>query len=91
MVEARTYRITGRVQGVGFRYFAWDAAKREGLLGTVRNMPDGSVEVVAEGDRESLDRLEWALSEGPRGARVDHVDREVGPPTGRFVDFSMRG
>ncbi|MEW5982483.1 MAG: acylphosphatase [Acidobacteriota bacterium] len=91
MREARTFRITGRVQGVGFRLFAWDAARREGVTGCVRNMPDGSVEAVAEGEREALDRFEWALSQGPRGGWVDRVDREVGPPTGRFVDFSIRG
>lgn len=91
MIEARTYRVTGRVQGVGFRYFAWDAAVREGITGLVRNLPDGSVEAIAEGERDALDRFEWALSAGPRGGRVDGVDREVGPPTGRFVNFSIRG
>lgn len=91
MLESRTYRITGRVQGVGFRYFTWDAARREGLTGLVRNLPDGSVEAVAEGDREALDRFEWAISRGPRGGRVEHVDREAGPATGRFADFSIRG
>ena len=91
MLEARTYRITGRVQGVGFRFFTWDAARREGLTGLVRNMPDGSVEAIVEGDREALERFEWAISQGPRHGRVDHVDRDVGPPTGRFVDFSIRG
>lgn len=91
MIEARSYRIAGRVQGVGFRWFAWDAARREGLTGLVRNLPDGSVEIVAEGDREALDRFEWRVSSGPAGARVDSVDREVVPATRRFADFSVRG
>ena len=91
MTESRTYLVSGRVQGVGFRWFAWDAATREGLLGFVRNLPDGSVEAVAEGDRDALDRFEWKLSSGPRGARVDHVNRETGPATGRYQDFSIKG
>jgi len=91
MIESRTFRITGRVQGVGFRWFTWDAAKREGLRGLVRNLPDGSVEAVAEGEREALDRFEWTISSGPTGGRVDHVDRDIGPATGQYHDFSIKG
>jgi acylphosphatase len=91
MIESRTYRIVGRVQGVGFRWFAWDAAMREGLAGVVRNLPDGSVEAVVEGERDALDRFEWKISSGPAGARVDHVDRETTAPTGRFHGFSIKG
>jgi acylphosphatase len=91
MIESRTYRIVGRVQGVGFRWFTHDAATREGLSGFVRNLPDGSVEAVVEGDRDALDRFEWKVSSGPRGARVDHVNRETGPASGRYQDFSIKG
>jgi len=91
MLQARSYRIIGRVQGVGFRYFAWDAAKREGLTGWVCNMPDGSVEAVAEGEREALDRFEAALGRGPAGARVHAVDRDVAPASGAFHDFYIKG
>ena len=91
MTESRTYLVTGRVQGVGFRWFTWDAATREGLFGFVRNLPDGSVEAVVEGEREALDRFEWTISRGPAGGRVDHVDREPGLATGRYTDFSIRG
>ena len=91
MREARTYRVTGRVQGVGFRWFTWDAAKREGLVGFVRNEPDGSVEAVVEGEREALDRFEWSISSGPAGGRVDRVDSDTGPATGRFHEFSIKG
>jgi acylphosphatase len=91
MTESRTYLIVGRVQGVGFRWFTWDAAVQEGLTGFVRNMPDGSVEAVVEGDRDALDRFEWKVSSGPRGARVDHVNRETGPASGRYKDFSIKG
>ena len=74
MRVARRFVVSGRVQGVGFRYFTQDIARREGLTGVVRNLPDGRVEVVAEGDDESLTRLEAALRRGPSHARVEHVD-----------------
>jgi acylphosphatase len=91
MIESRTYLVVGRVQGVGFRWFAWDAAMREGLSGFVHNLPDGSVEAVVEGERDALDRFEWKISSGPRGARVDHVNRETGPATGQYQGFSIKG
>jgi acylphosphatase len=91
MIESRTYRIVGRVQGVGFRWFTWDAASREGLRGVVRNMPDGSVEAMVEGDRDALERFHWKICSGPAGARVDHAECEIGPATGRYHDFSVRG
>jgi acylphosphatase len=91
MLEGRSYRIVGRVQGVGFRWFAWDSATLEGLTGLVRNLPDGSVEIAVEGDREALDRFEWKISSGPAGARIDHVERETVPATGRYHAFSIKG
>ena len=60
MVVARRFLISGRVQGVGFRYFVQDHAAVEGLHGYVRNLPDGRVEAVAEGDDASMLRLERA-------------------------------
>ncbi|MCX6539480.1 MAG: acylphosphatase [Acidobacteria bacterium] len=91
MLESRTYRVVGRVQGVGFRWFTYDAARREGLVGVVGNEPDGSVEVMVEGDRMALERFEAAIRRGPAGARVDAVDREIGPASGHYADFSIRG
>ena len=80
---ARRFLVSGRVQGVGFRYFAQDAARREGLHGYVLNRDDGSVEAVAEGEAESLDRFERALRRGPSRARVEHVViDEVNPDQG---------
>jgi acylphosphatase len=70
---ARRFLVSGRVQGVGYRYFAQDAAQREGLHGYVLNRDDGSVEVVAEGDAESVERFERALRRGPSRARVETV------------------
>ncbi len=65
----------GLVQGVGYRWFVWREAERLGLRGVVRNLPDGSVEVIAEGVTESLDRLERVLSQGPSVARVERVEK----------------
>jgi acylphosphatase len=86
---ARRYRISGRVQGVGFRYFAQAAASREGIHGSVRNLPDGGVEAVAEGDAEAIERFERALRHGPPGAHVDHVDVEGTVPSGRDTGFAV--
>ena len=66
-------RVTGVVQGVGFRWFVRERARRLGLAGWVRNLPDGSVEVLAEGDQGQLDLLEGELKKGPQGARVAAV------------------
>jgi acylphosphatase len=87
MRVARRYLVSGRVQGVGFRYFTQDVANREGLTGRVRNLPDGRLEVVAEGDTESLQRLEAALWRGPSHARVEHVEVESTTPTGQHAGF----
>jgi len=70
---ARRFIVSGRVQGVGFRYFAQDAAEREGLHGYVQNRDDGTVEVVAEGDAESVERFERAVRRGPSRSRVENV------------------
>ena len=79
--------MSGRVQGVGFRYFALDAARREGLGGYVRNLDDGRVEAVAEGEADSMVRFERALRQGPSRSRVEHVMIEDTPPmmTTEFV------
>ena len=89
MHVARHFLISGRVQGVGFRYFTQAAATREGLHGWVRNLPDGRVEAEAEGDVESIDRFERALRHGPRGARVEAVEVEAAVPHGRATGFNV--
>jgi acylphosphatase len=88
-MERMTARITGRVQGVGFRAFVIQEATRLGLTGTVRNCPDGAVEVVAEGAGEALRRLEAALARGPRAAQVDRVEVRMAPATGEFQGFGL--
>jgi acylphosphatase len=77
------YLIEGRVQGVGFRYFTRRSARRLGLEGFVRNLPDGSVEAVALGTDEALTAFEECLRQGPPGSRVDSVRSEEGavPPS----------
>jgi acylphosphatase len=75
-------RVEGRVQGVGYRLFVRSRAEEIHLTGSVRNMPNESVRVEAEGPREALEALIEDLREGPPGARVDRVDVEWLPPTG---------
>jgi acylphosphatase len=89
MRVARRYVVSGRVTGVGFRYFAQDMARREGLTGLVRNLPDGRVEAVAEGDAESLDRFEAALRRGPSRARVEQVAVDALAVAGNYLGFSI--
>ena len=71
--RARRLYVSGQVQGVGYRYFARDAAQKIGLGGYVRNLLDGRVEVYAIGNRAQLDRLEADLRRGPRHALVENV------------------
>jgi acylphosphatase len=90
MLVARRLLISGRVQGVGFRYFVEDQARAEGVHGWVRNLDDGRVEALIEGDRESVDRVEMAVRRGPPLAHVDDVVAETAIPTGRAIGFSVR-
>lgn len=82
-------QVTGRVQGVGFRYSCYHEARRLGLSGWVRNNIDGDVEVWAEGAREKLDALLSWLRQGPPGARVDAVHYDMHRPTGRYCGFEI--
>jgi acylphosphatase len=87
---ARRYGVTGRVQGVGFRYFVQEAADREGVAGYVRNMPDGTVEAYVEGEAEAVTRVERAIRRGPSGAHVRNVDVDDEEPAGRYKEFSIK-
>lgn len=89
--QARLHAIvTGRVQGVGYRYFVLDVAQELALRGTVRNLRGGGVEVVAEGDRAALERLAAALRQGPPSARVTNVQLSWFEPSGHFAGFSIQ-
>ena len=90
MVIARRFVVSGRVQGVGFRYFVSDRAGLEGIHGYVRNLADGRVEAIVEGDEEAVERLERAIRRGPPTARVDAVDVEPLVPEGRPTGFAVR-
>ena len=72
-MKARRAIVKGRVQGVGYRFFAERAARECGVRGWVRNLADGSVEAVAEGDDDSITRFLARLREGPYGSRVESL------------------
>jgi acylphosphatase len=90
MVVARRYLISGRVQGVGFRYFTEAAATRDGVLGWVRNLPDGRVEIAAQGDAEALARFERHVRHGPPSANVEHIEIEDMPPDAQSSGFNVK-
>jgi acylphosphatase len=91
MEQARLFvRIHGDVQGVGFRMFARNEARRLGLKGYVRNAYDGTVEVVAQGDRGSLEIFLDVLREGPAFASVNDVEVDWSQSKGEFTDFGVR-
>lgn len=84
-----TARITGVVQGVGFRYWTARKADELGLRGTVRNSMDGSVELVAEGEVSDVsDFTDWLHSPSAPG-RVEDIDFQVSEATGEFDDFRI--
>ncbi|MBW3554380.1 MAG: acylphosphatase [Gemmatimonadetes bacterium] len=78
----RAYRVVGKVQGVGFRWFTRETASSLGLRGTVRNASDGSVEVVVEGPEAAVAELRGRLAEGPPGADVARLEERSETPEG---------
>lgn len=82
--------ISGRVQGVGFRYFVAEKAQLQGLTGWVRNLWDGRVEVVAEGERTELEAFLAVVQRGPSSARVLGIQADWQPTTGEFGGFHVR-
>jgi acylphosphatase len=87
---ARRFIVSGRVQGVGFRYFALDAARRDGINGYVSNHDDGTVEAVAEGEAEAVERFERALRRGPSRSRVEQVIVDEIDPAFGGTGFNIR-
>lgn len=82
--------IEGHVQGVGFRYYTLKSARDHDLTGWVRNLRDGRVEVLAEGEHKDLNQLLADLRKGPVSADVRNVDYEFNDPKGEFDDFRVR-
>lgn len=89
--KALNARITGRVQGVGFRAWTQGEAKRLGLAGWVRNEPDGSVLALLAGPAEAVDRMVEALRQGPPAARVSEVRVTTADPADAPGDYQVTG
>ena len=82
--------ISGRVQGVNFRYYTRQQAQSLGVTGWVRNLLDRRVEAICEGDEISVQQMiEWCY-QGPSAARVDHVETHWEEPTGQFSSFEIK-
>ncbi len=82
--------ISGVVQGVGFRYFTYQKAQQLKVTGWVKNLPDGSVAVVAEGERGELEILIAELKTGPRFGAVHNVDLKWAEPTAQYSSFEVQ-
>jgi len=86
---ARKFLIRGDVQGVGYRFFAQRAAARHQVVGYVRNLPDGTVEALAEGAPNSVEAFKHDLATGPRFSVVDQVEEINVEPTGEYTFFRI--
>ena len=83
--------VSGRVQGVGFRWFVARQAKALGISGWVRNLPDGRVEIAASGPKSALLQFESAVAEGPPFANVSRVEkRDIMPEIDQYKSFQIR-
>ncbi|HEX7708866.1 MAG TPA: acylphosphatase [Thermoanaerobaculia bacterium] len=90
MKEQRHIRIHGKVQGVGYRFFATRVARRLGLKGWIQNMRDSSVEAMIEGEAAAIDEWIEEIREGPRYAEVTKIDQESKDFSGRLADFDVK-
>jgi acylphosphatase len=90
-LKARAHAwIEGEVQGVGFRASAWNVARRLEVTGWVRNVVDGRVETVVEGEKDKVERMvEW-YNRGPPGAYVTNIEVEWLPYKGEFTSFEIK-
>ncbi|MBL8150020.1 MAG: acylphosphatase [Blastocatellia bacterium] len=89
MQVARRFLVSGRVQGVGYRYFTMRAAAAHQISGFVRNLPNGEVEVVAEGSRDAMEDFKKELAAGPYHAQVTSLGETVLEFSGRFHSFRI--
>lgn len=90
MKELRRIIIHGKVQGVGYRFFATRVARRLGLKGSIENHRDGTVEALVEGEKKAIDEWIEELREGPRYAEVTKIDQETKDFTGSLGDFELK-
>jgi acylphosphatase len=88
---AKKYLITGRVQGVGYRFFAEHWASQLGVCGYVKNLWDGNVEVYAIGNPVPLEEFKRHLADGPRSARVTSIEESDAPVEKRYHRFMIEG
>jgi acylphosphatase len=86
---ARRFFISGEVQGVGFRYFAQRSSARHQVHGYVKNLPDGRVEVLAEGSAKAVNEFRMDLAAGPAYSNVTGVEEIVAEATGRYSTFRI--
>jgi acylphosphatase len=87
--QRREVRYRGHVQGVGFRYTAAQIARRFDVTGYVKNLEDGRVEIVVEGNREETDSFLAAVASAMRG-NIRDTEQDALAPTGEFTDFGVR-
>ena len=89
MVVARKFLISGEVQGVGFRFFAQRSSARHQVRGYVKNLEDGRVEVLAEGNAKAVEEFRLDLGAGPTHSRVENIEELVLEPSGRYPTFRI--
>lgn len=89
MTIARKFLISGSVQGVGFRYFTQRTSARHQVRGYVKNLADGRVEVLAEGNSTAVEAFRHDLAAGPTHSRVTEIEELVVEPTGAFSTFRI--
>ena len=90
-IQAKHIIVQGRVQGVGFRYFVRDAGKKHGLTGDARNCPDGTVEIIVEGDAAEINGFIEEVERGPALSRVERVDISDIPAQSAYNSFLVEG
>ena len=90
MKEQRHLRIHGKVQGVGYRFYATRVARRMGLKGWIQNNRDGSVEALVVGEKQAIDDWVEEIREGPRYSEVTKIDSESREFTGKLPDFDVK-
>ncbi len=89
MIVARKLFISGMVQGVGYRFFAQRVAARHQIRGYVKNLVDGRVETLVEGDEKAVEAFKYDLTAGPKFSNVKQIEEVVLDPTGWYSSFRI--